>query len=82
MKHPNPIERVCLIFATVFILAGGLLIVHPMEANVVHPGMNYPVHGLDESPEHVTKKGARIFGVALVVIGGGLAWLVFYRPGD
>jgi hypothetical protein len=40
---------------------------------LVRPGMLYPMRGLDEPPERVTKSGAGIFGVGAVIMGGDLA---------
>jgi len=34
----------------------------------------------DPPAEHVSKRGARIYGFISAGLGAGLAWLVFYRP--
>jgi hypothetical protein len=65
----------------ILILFGVWEIVHPVEANVIHPG-----HGRFSSKEtqrssvHLTKTGVRVTGVISIGLGAGLACLVFYRP--
>ncbi len=82
MKRLGTMERAGLVLAAVFIVFGIYLVVHPSEAYVSHPGSgrHQSIIGHDPPSEHVTKRGARVYGFILVSLGGGMAWLAFYRP--
>jgi len=75
-------EKAGLVLAVVFIAFGVYSIIHPTEAYVSHagPGRYQSIIGHDPPPEHVTKNGARVYGVLSVALGAGLLWLGLYRP--
>jgi hypothetical protein len=82
MKRQSTIEIAFLALATIFIGFGAYSVVHPTEMFVSHPGSGryQSIIGHDPAPEHVTKSGARIYGVLSLGFGVGIAWLVLYRP--
>jgi len=80
-RHFSSIEKVVLLLSLVFFLFGLCLMLHPAEIRVAHPGTAAPLPiGPDPPDEVVSPKMARVYGVVCIALGGGLGWLVFYRP--
>ena len=81
MKRLDTMEKVGLFLAAVFVAFGLYSIIHPTDAFVPHPGSGryQSIIGHDPPPEHVTKKGARIYGFLSLGFGAGLAWLALYH---
>ena len=72
-------EKVGLFLAVVFVVFGVYSIVHPTEAFFIPSGSGrYVSH--DTRPVHVTKNGARIYGITSLAFGAGFMWLALYRP--
>jgi hypothetical protein len=83
MKRLSAIEKSVLLLASLFIILGALDMVHPTARFVLHPtDVSYRGARLGQtsSPEHVTKEGARLYGVLSVVIGSLIVAVIFYRP--
>jgi hypothetical protein len=75
MRHLAGVEKAALCLAVLFIVVGIALLLAPREALVWHQGYRYTYgSGL----EHVSKAGARVYGVLSLLVGGGLTFVVFY----
>ena len=81
MKSLGTMEKAILVLAFVFMAFGIYSVIHPTEGFVMHPSSrrSLPVSA-PNPPEHVTKNGARVYGLLCVGLGTGLAWLALYRP--
>jgi hypothetical protein len=75
-------EKVGLFLAIVFLAFGIYSIIHPTEAFVIHAGCGWykSILPQDSRPEHVTKSGARIYGIISLAFGAAFMWLALYRP--
>ena len=83
MKRFGTTERAGLVLAALFIVFGIYSLVHPTEAYVSHSSSGWPpksVIGPDPPREHVTRRGARIYGVISLAFGAGIGWVALYRP--
>ena len=65
------------VLALVFIVVGGNMTIHPTETEVTHEAYRW-VHA---SVEHISKQGARVYGVLAILSGLGFLWLLFYKRG-
>ena len=65
--------------ASIFIIGGILMIVHPLEMFIPHPDELYSRGGSPQA-ERVTKQKAREIGGGAILIGVVFASLVIYRP--
>jgi hypothetical protein len=75
MRDLTGVEKAALCLALIFIVVGITMFLAPREALVWHQGYRYtPGSGL----EHVSKSGARVYGILSLLVGGGLAFVVFY----
>jgi hypothetical protein len=80
MKRFGPTEKGGLVLAAVFMVFGVFSIVHPIERDVAHPGSGrYDYLFGHNAAEHVTRRGARLYGFFSIGLGIALVWLVFYR---
>lgn len=80
MKHLTTIEKSAVVIGLVFIVVGAAVIIHPTEGPVFHPGpYKYRAMLGPNQPEHVSKRGSRIYGGIAVAMGAGISWLGFYR---
>jgi hypothetical protein len=82
VKRLSGVEKSALVLSAIMILIGGLLVIHPIEMNIPHPGdpRYHGVLGPNETPEHVSKERARIYAGVAVAVGIGIGWLGIYRP--
>lgn len=77
-KRFKGIEKGALAIACVFICAGTWMTIRPFEMVVHHSGSGRVGLGPAPRPEHVTKNGARLYGVGCILIGLGLGIIAFY----
>ncbi len=68
--------------AALMLVGGGLIALFPSEAVRTFPaayteaGVSFP-----EGTEHISKSGARVYGVLAAAVGLLLAWASLYRSG-
>jgi len=81
MRRLNGTEKGGLALAGVLVIFGFCMIVHPIDMAVPHAGWPRYAPGGGTSPtEHVSKRKARYFGGAAVLLGAGFTAFVLYRP--
>lgn len=64
-----------LVLAVIFILAGLLNIIHPSE----HLNFQSPARNFFVSVGYTSKEKSRTYGLLSVVLGAGMAAMVFFR---
>ena len=80
MKRLTTLEKSAVALGLLFVVGGAYMIVHPTERMIAHPGSGrYGALLGPNQPEHVSRRGSQIYGGIAVVMGGGIAWLAFYR---
>jgi len=81
MRRFTSIEICTLMLATMFMVVGTVLVIHPTEVAWPHPTTD-PASAMPGSyVEVISKKGARVYGALGVVLGTGLAiFVIFPKP--
>ena len=78
MRRFTGTEKGGIACASLFVIGGLLMIVHPIDMGVVRSGLGrYGTGSLP--PEHVSKEMTREIGGAVVLAGVGFACFVLYR---
>jgi hypothetical protein len=75
MKRYTSTERAVLALAAVLFCGGLYSAVFPQAMVGVHTTMG-PWGNAGSSPEVVSKTGARVYGVLMILVACGLAWVV------
>lgn len=79
MRRFSSTELFMLGLAAVFLVMGVILIVHPTELVMSHPGVWAPgVPVPASSSEVITRRGARIYGFIYVALAFGLGALIVF----
>jgi hypothetical protein len=76
MRRLTQIEAGILIIAALFIFAGANMVIHPTDGVIVHQG-----RGARLFIQHFTKPEEQLCGALAILLGAGLAGLVFYQRG-
>jgi uncharacterized protein YjeT (DUF2065 family) len=74
MRRLNGNELGVLLIASVFIICGAVLLIHPTEMTMVHQEYKR----LRASFEHVSEEESQVYGAVAIILGSGLVWMVFY----
>jgi hypothetical protein len=75
MRRLSGIEWAILVVALVIILAGANMLIHASDRVIFRHSDSWA----DFSFEHVSKGRTRLYGIGAVLLGSGLACLVFYN---
>ena len=75
MRRLSGIEWAILVVALVVILAGANMLIHASDRVIFRHSDSWA----DFSFEHVSKGRTRLYGIGAVLLGSGLACLVFYN---
>jgi hypothetical protein len=77
MRRFTGTEKAALALAAVLAIGGLFMIFHPLDMVVPHGGYWRSGNSL---PDHVSEKGARCVGGGVILMGGGIAALIFFGP--
>jgi hypothetical protein len=78
MKRFTSTEIAALIMATAFVVVGFIWLVWPREMVILHVTNDF-VGWPGSIVEYVNKRGSRIYGVMVMLLGAGIAALALYR---
>ena len=78
MRRFTAIEKSAIALGLLFVVFGACMLIHPMETNALHLGMNGFTWRTAQL-EHVSKRGSKIYGGIAIVLGGGIISLACYR---
>lgn len=73
MRHFTGTELGMLALAGLLIIVGAVSVFHPTEMSMVYRAYRR----MPATIEHVSKTGSQAYGVLAMLLGAGLAWLVF-----
>jgi uncharacterized protein YjeT (DUF2065 family) len=77
MRRLTGVEFGILVLSALFIIFGAAMLIQPTEGFVFHQAYRWA----KSSVEHVSKDGARVYGVLSILLGVGMVWMVFYGRG-
>lgn len=85
MKRYSNLERATALLGILFVIAGSVMIIHPIEFIEIHDTTNgrAEISSLGpDKPEVVSKTGARVGGVLTVVMGAAITCFALIRSRD